>query len=61
MEYIFNKIDTILNNYIMYFQLYESYRIQLNNMLNPSVPVNIDIQIVSSDCSDDINFILSPN
>ena len=59
-RYIYNNISKILTKYITYFQLYESYRLQLVTLLNPSI--NISIQTVSSDVdSDDIDFILSAN
>lgn len=62
IEYItnmFNKIEKILTNSLMYFQLYESYRVQLDNLL---IPNDIDIGVinVSSELdTDDIIFILS--
>ena len=58
VEYIFLKINKILVNYLNYFQLYASLRMQLENLLTPS-PVNFEIGIVQSEIGlDDINFIL---
>ena len=58
IEIVFNKINRVLTNNIMYFKLYESYRKQLENLL---IPTSIDINVmeVSSDMdNDDIDFIL---
>ena len=58
VEYVFMKINKILQGYINYFQLYESIRAQLENLLNP-IPINIQIDLVQSEIeSDDISFIL---
>ena len=58
IEYIFNKINSILKNYIMYFELYENYRQQLISILDPNTNIDIEMLEVNSDIEiDDINFI----
>jgi hypothetical protein len=58
VDYIFTKINKILTNYINYFQVYESLRVQLENFLNP-IPVNFEIDVIQSEMEfDDIGFIL---
>ena len=59
MEYIFNTIKPILDYYILSYELYELYRTQLENLLNPVQPLNIDVFTVYSDIgTDDIDFII---
>jgi hypothetical protein len=58
-SYLFNKIEKLLTSYIMYFKLYESYRIQLENLLIPILPFNVSVMNVSSELdTEDIFFIL---
>lgn len=60
VEYIFVKINKILNHYIFNFQIYDFYRSQLENLTNPVEPININIVDVCSEIEiDDINFILN--
>jgi hypothetical protein len=57
-EYIFNKIHSILNQYILFFKLYEINRQQLINIISIN-NIEINIDDVSSDIeSDDLQFIL---
>lgn len=59
-EYIFNKINNILKQYILFFEIYENYRLQLENIINPHNYINIDIIDVHSEMEpEDLNFILS--
>ena len=58
MEYVFMKTNKIIINTINSFQLYESIRTQLENLLNP-IPINIQIDLVQSEIEcDDISFML---
>ena len=58
VEYIFLKVNKILINYVNYFQLYETLRMELENLLSPK-PIKFEIDIVKSEIEiDDINFIL---
>ena len=58
-EYIFVKISKILNNIITYFQLYEIYRIQIDNLTSPFFNILIEVGDVLSDIDIcDINFII---
>ncbi len=57
-EYIFNKIHSILNQYIVFFKLYEINRQQLINLISINT-IEINIDDVNSDIeSDDLLFIL---
>ncbi len=57
-EYIFNKIHSILTQYILFFKLYEINRQQLINIITIN-DIEINIDDVNSDIeSDDILFIL---
>jgi hypothetical protein len=57
-EYIFNKIHSILSQYILFFKLYEINRHQLINLISIN-NIEINIDDVSSDIeSDDLLFIL---
>jgi hypothetical protein len=59
-EYIFNKINNILKQYILFFEIYNNYRLQLENIINPNNYINIDIIDVQSEMEpEDVNFILS--
>jgi hypothetical protein len=59
-EYIFIKINNIINHTINYLILYDNYRLQLFNILYNTSTIDIDINDVSSDIDpDDIPFILS--
>jgi hypothetical protein len=58
-EYIFNKINIIINHNINYFILYNNYRIQLYNILYNNSNIDIDIMDVNSDIeTDDLTFML---
>ncbi len=59
VEYIFNKLKKILDEYIYYFTIYNYHRRNLYNILYSDNNINIDIDInVSSDIEeDDINYI----
>ena len=60
IEYIFCKIKRILEFNIYNFQIYEFYRNQLDNLLNPIEPIDISINDVSSEIEmDDVIFIFS--
>ena len=60
VEYIFTIINNILNHYIFNFQIYDFYRNQLDNMVNPVKPIHIDMIDVSSELEiDDINYIFT--
>lgn len=52
-EYIFLKINSILKEYISYFELYEYYRVRLYNILNTMHFIDIDINETNSDIDDD--------
>ena len=57
-EYIFNKIHSILNQYIIFFKLYEINRQQLINIISIN-NIEINIDDVNSDIeTDDLQFIL---
>lgn len=58
-EYIFIKINSIMRQYIAYFELYENYRQHICNIVNPMPYVDINIVDVLSDMDpDDIIFML---
>jgi hypothetical protein len=52
-EYIFNKINSLICKYIGYFELYENYREQFENIISISNMLDIDIDI--SDFDSDID------
>jgi hypothetical protein len=58
-EYIFTKINNILNNIINYLILYDNYRVQLYNLLYTNSDLNINIHNVDSDLdNEDITLIV---
>jgi hypothetical protein len=60
VEYIFNKVNSIIIHNINYLILYNNYRIQLHNLLYSILNIDIDIIDVDSDIEyDDLPFIVS--
>ena len=58
-EYIFTKINNILNNIINYLILYDNYRVQLYNLLYNESDIDFNINDVDSDIDkDDIILII---
>ncbi len=61
-EYIFNKVNNHLLQYISYFEHYNHYRIELINLLDNNQineMINIDVDEISSDIDiDDIDLIM---
>ena len=59
-EYIFTKINNIINHTINYFILYNNYRQQLHNILYTESNIDIDINDVNSDIDlDDLPFMMN--